>query len=317
MVWSYSLRRFFHMIVFLLVLSCVCFMLLGLMPGDPVELMIQSNPYVTSEDVARLKAIYGLDQPLPVRYLRWLGQILQGDLGYSRTYRVPVWDLLGPRLLNTLILQVTSFLVSLTIGVTLGILAALKPRSWWDFLIGLFSFGGISLPSFWFGIMLILVFSVQLGWLPSSGTGSDEGFLGRIPYLVLPTLTLSYLSVGRYIRYTKAAMLEVLNQDFVRTALAKGLPNRIVILKHVLRNALIPIVTLASLNLGSIFSGATITETVFAYQGVGKLIYDSILGNDFNLAMMGFLISITMVFVMNWVADVVYALVDPRLEISQ
>ncbi|MCX7675325.1 MAG: ABC transporter permease, partial [Bdellovibrionaceae bacterium] len=290
---NFLIRRFLQTIIVIGALSFFCYLLLTLMPGDPVELMIQSNPKITPEDVARLRELYGLDQPVWVRYGHWISDILRGELGYSRTYRVPVSEILLPRLGNTFILSFTALVISLLVAIPLGVWAAVRAQSWVDYLIGFFSFGGISTPSFWLGLMLIIVFSVKLGILPASGTEPigvvDPHWWQRLPYLVLPVLTLSYLSIGRFIRYTRSALLEVLGQDYIRTAKAKGASASSVLWKHAFRNALLPLITMVTLSFSGVFSGAVITETVFAYQGVGKLVYDAIVANDFNVAMVSFM----------------------------
>lgn len=316
---KYILGRVGQTLAVLLALSFLCYLLLNLMPGDPVELMIQSNPKITEADILRLKSIYGLDQSVWSRYINWIQQILMGDLGYSRTYRIPVSEILIPRLGNTFILSFVSLAVSLAIAIPLGILAALRANKKTDYLIGFFSFGGISTPSFWLGLMLIIIFAVKLQWLPASGTEpvgqSDISFWDRLPYLVLPVLTLSYLSIGRFIRFTRSAMLEALKNDYIRTAYAKGLTRQRVIWNHGFRNALLSLITMVTLSFSGVFSGATITETVFAYQGVGKLVYDSIRENDFNVAMVSFLISISMVLIFSVIADLLYSWADPRIKL--
>jgi peptide/nickel transport system permease protein len=291
-----------------------------LMPGDPVELMIQSNPKITSEDVARLRTLYGLDQPAYKRYLNWAGSIAEGDLGYSRTYRVPVSELIGPKLWNTFVLSMASLGLALLVAVPLGVFTALRPGSKLDYSVNFFAFAGISVPSFWLAIVLIIIFSVWLHVLPAGGTytiGTDEsglsGLMDKAKYLILPTLSLAYLQIGTFVRYTRSAMLEAMRNDYIRTAKAKGLPRSAVIWKHGFRNALLPLITIITLSLSGIFSGALITETVFAYQGVGKLVYDSIIGNDFNVAMVSFIISVTMVLLMNLLADILYGFADPRI----
>jgi peptide/nickel transport system permease protein len=295
-----------------------------LMPGDPVELLIQSNPKITSADIARLKSLYGLDQPVYMRYLNWAQTIVSGDFGYSRTYRIPVGELMGPKLVNTFFLSLGSLTLALLISIPLGILTALRPNTKIDYLVNFFSFAGISVPSFWLGIVLIIIFSVWFQILPAGGTytiGIDNAplldqILDRIKYLILPTMALSYLQIGRFVRFTRSAMAEAMRNDFIRTARAKGLSEKQVIWRHGFRNALLPLITILALSFSSLFSGALITETVFAYQGVGKLVYDSIIANDFNVAMVSFIISVTMVLTMNLVADILYAFADPRITYS-
>ncbi len=317
---TYILRRILQTLVVVLILSYVCFYIMTLMPGDPVEMMIASNPKITSEDVARLRDLYGLDQPAYKRYLNWAETIVQGDLGHSRTYRVPVSELLGPRLWNTFILSMVSLVFSLAIALPIGVYAALKPGGRFDSIVNMLAFIGISMPSFLLALFLIILFAVQFGLLPAGGTETiglgETGFayiLDRAKYLILPVLSLSILQIGVYVRYARGSMLDVMRLDFIRTARAKGLSHHVVIWKHAFRNALIPMITVVALSLSSVFSGALLTETVFAYQGVGKLVYDSIMGNDFNVAMVSFIISVSMVLIMNLVADILYGFVDPRI----
>ena len=318
---NYFAKRILQAAGTIVALSFVCFSLLALMPGDPVDAMLSSNPGMTSEDAARLKAIFGLDQPITTRYYHWAKNTLQGDLGYSRQYRVPVWELMAPRLLNTFILSMTALTLSLLIAIPLGVMSALKPGSKLDYFLNLFSFGGISIPSFWLGIVLIIIFSVKFPLLPAGGTTSvdlpDSSFFtmlkDRLGYLILPVCSLSIMQIGRFSRFARSAMIDTMRNDFIRTAKAKGLSRTQVIWKHGFRNALLPLITVVSLSLSGVFSGAVLTETVFAYQGVGKLVYDSIMANDYNVAMFAVLISITMVLIMNTFADIAYSFADPRI----
>lgn len=318
---TYILRRLVQTLVVIILLSYVCFYLMTLMPGDPVELMIQSNPKITSEDIARLRNLYGLDQPAYQRYFNWVKTIAAGDLGYSRTYRVPVEELMGPRLWNTFYLSFLSLALSILIAIPMGIYSALKPGSKLDYVVNFFSFGGISIPSFWLGLMLIIIFAVQLGVLPAGGTetiGADTSNLwavlkDRMFYLILPTLSLSVQQIGGFVRFVRSSMMEAMRNDFIRTAKAKGLERSIVVWRHGFRNALIPLITIIALSFSGLFSGAILTETVFAYQGVGKLVYDSIMANDYNVAMISFIISVSMVLLMNLLADILYGFADPRI----
>lgn len=317
---AYILRRLLQTVVVILLLSYFCYLLMTLMPGDPVDEMIMANPEITSEDIDRLRALHGLDQPVWVRYWNWATTIAGGDLGYSRTYRVPVTEILGPRLLNTFILAGAALLLALLVAIPLGVWAALRKNSTADYVINLFAFAGISVPSFWIAIVLILVFAVYIPIFPAGGTGSIafdmtpwESFVDRLKYLVLPVLSLSFLSIGTYVRYTRAAMLEAMGNDYIRTARAKGLPWSRIYLMHGFRNALIPLITITALSFSTLFSGAIITETVFAYQGVGQLVFESIQSNDFNVAMIAFMISVSMVLLMNLIADLLYGVADPRI----
>jgi peptide/nickel transport system permease protein len=294
---------------------------MGLMPGDPLDLACQANPYCTPENLEVMKKNLGLDQPIYVRYFDWLGSFLTGDFGYSRTYQRPVAEILGPRLVNTLILALASIVISLVIAVPLGVFTGLRPGSKWDYSINMLAFIGISIPSFWFGLMLIIIFSVWLGWFPASGVETIGGgtmtfwemVKDRTSYLVLPLLALSCMTIAQWVRFTRSSMMETMRFDFIRTARAKGLTEGRVVFFHGLRNALIPVVTVVAVSLSFVFSGAIITETVFAYQGAGKLIFDAIIGNDYNLAMCSFIITCCAVLLMNLVADICYGYLDPRI----
>jgi len=314
-VLRYLIHRLVEAALVLLLMSFVIYGLIGLMPGDPIDLMASGNPHITSADIARLKAIYGVDQPLLRRYWHWVRDASQGEFGYSRAYARPVLEVLPPRLANTCLLMGVSFVLALLIALPAGIIAALRPRTILDYGLNLVAFAGISVPSFWLALLLILLFSVELGWLPASGVqkvGADS--LGdRLAHLVLPVVTLTVLTAGSILRFTRSAMLETLRQDYIRTARAKGLGPLGVVLGHALRNAMIPVVTVLALHFGALFSGALIVETMFAYLGMGKLIYDSVMGNDFNLALVGLLFATLLTLVSNLGADLIYAWLDPRI----
>jgi peptide/nickel transport system permease protein len=278
-------QRFAESLLVLAIMSFVIYGLIGLMPGDPIDLMVSSDPDLTPADGARLRALYGLDQPIVVRYWRWLTAALSGDLGYSRLHARPVL-----------------------------VVAAVKPRSALDNLINMIAFAGISIPPFWLAILLIMLFAVSLGWLPAGGMGEAGGGLGsRIEHLVLPLLALTLATVGGILRFVRAAMMEALRQDYIRTARAKGVSRGRVVVGHALRNAMIPVATILALNFGALFSGALITETMFGWLGMGKTIYDAILGNDYNLALVGLLFATATTLLANLAADMAYAWLDPRI----
>jgi peptide/nickel transport system permease protein len=308
-------RRAVEIVLVLAIMSFVIYALIGLMPGDPIDLMISADPHLTAADAARLKALYGLDQPLTERYWAWLKAAISGDFGYSRLYVQPALQVLLPRLGNTALLMGLSFALTLAIAWPLGIFAARRPGSGFDNAANFLSFAAISVPSFWLALMLILVFAVSLGWLPAGGisTIGDGGALDRARHLLLPVLTLTLVNFGPHLRYMRAAMIETLSQDYVRTARAKGAGEARILIHHALRNALIPVITVVALSFGSLFSGALITETMFAYPGMGKLIYDSVLSNDFNLALAGLLFATLMTLLANLAADIAYAVADPRI----
>ena len=312
-------QRLFEALVVLFLMSFAIYGLIGLMPGDPIDLMINADPKLTPDDAARLKALYGLDRPIVERYWNWLVAALGGDLGYSRVYTKPVMEILVPRLGSTALLLGISLSLSLAIAIPLGVYAALNPYSKADYAVNMFCFAGISLPPFWLALLLILCFAVVLGWLPAGGmlTVGDGGILDRMQYMILPVLTLTIHSVGGFTRFMRASMMETLRQDYVRTARAKGLSEARVVTGHALRNALTPLVTMVALSFGGLFSGALITETMFGWRGMGKTIFDAIMGNDFNLALVGLLLATGFALLGNFLADLCYAWLDPRVTLSE
>jgi peptide/nickel transport system permease protein len=300
----------------LLIMSMVIYGLIGLMPGDPVDLLAAGNPHITPEGIARLRALYGVDQPLWSRYGHWLSAALQGNFGYSRLFSKPVLTVLWPRLLNTVLLAGISFVLALALAFPLGMLAARRPNSRVDAAINLFCFAGISVPPFWLALLLIILFAVTLGWLPASVTLAGHESWGRHARdMVLPVLTLTLLNIGAYTRYIRSAMREALGQDYIRTARAKGVSESGVVWRHALRNALIPVATIIALEFGSLLSGALVTEQMFAYLGMGKLIFDAVLGNDYNLALVGLLLATAMILLANLLADLAYVRLDPRISL--
>jgi len=306
-------HRALQSLIVLALMSFVVYALIGLMPGDPVDLMIGSNPRLTQEDAARLREVYGLDRPLLERYAAWAGDALAGDFGYSRGFARPVLEVIGPRLVNTAGLMLAAFVVALAIGIPLGIVAAARPGSATDGAVNLYCFLAISTPTFWLALILIMVFAVTLGWLPAGGTGTEGGFLETTRHLILPVATLALVEAGAFARYTRAAMVEAMRQDWVRTARAKGASLPRVLVRHALRNALIPVTTIVALSFGGLFSGALVTETMFAYPGMGKLIFDAVMGNDYNLALVGLLFATLLTLIGNLGADLAYVALDPRI----
>ncbi len=313
-MFRYIAQRVAESALVLLIMSFIIYGLIGLMPGDPIDLMVSANPNLTPADAARLRALYGLDRPIGVRYLAWLGAAFQGDFGYSRLHARPVLEVLLPRLGNTALLMGLSFALAFAIALPAGIVAALRPRGVTDTAINLLAFAGISVPPFWLAILLIILFAVILGWLPAGGMAdTGAGLWVQAKHLVLPLATLTIATLGGILRFVRAATMEALRQDYVRTAWAKGLGERQVVLGHVLRNAMIPVVTILALNFGALFSGALITETMFGVLGMGKTIYDAILGNDFNLALIGLLLATLTTLLANLAADLCYTWLDPRI----
>ena len=312
----YIIRRLLYMIPVVLLITIIVFWLLKLAPGDPVDMMLAGMPDVTEADIARIKAVYGYDRPIVEQYVRWLAQTIQGNLGYSRLYQRPIVDILPGRLWNTLVLTGLSMLISIAVAIPLGIYTALRQYSFLDYLLSFFAFFGISMPVFWFGLIMILVFSVHLGWLPPGGHYSIElhpTILSSLKYLVMPMLVLSLFSMASWMRYMRSGMLEVINEDYVRTARAKGLSEAAVLFRHALKNALIPMVTLIMMSIPGAISGAVLTETIFSWPGMGRLIYDSLMSNDYSMAMAVFLLFAVLVAVFNLLADILYVFIDPRV----
>ena len=314
-MFSYVVQRLAQTLLVLLVMSFIIYGLIGLMPGDPIDLMVEANPDLTAEDQKRLKELYGLDEPITTRYWNWLMGALQGDFGYSRLFAQPVLDVLWPRLGNTVVLIGASFLLALAIALPAGIAAATRPRGLLDNAVNLGAFAGISVPPFWLAILLIILFSVTLGWFPAGGMSDpgEGGIWDRLHHLILPVIALTLARVGGIIRYVRASMMEALRQDYVRTARAKGLSRRRVLVEHALRNAMIPVVTILALDMGMLVSGALITETIFGWLGMGKTVYDAVMGNDYNLALMGLLFATALTLLANLLADLAYAWLDPRI----
>jgi peptide/nickel transport system permease protein len=311
----FATGRLLESLIVLGAMSFAVYILIGLMPGDPIDLMISGNPRMTSEDAARLRALYGLDRPLVERYTTWLLSALQGDFGYSRSYSQPVLDILVPRLGNTLLLMGVSLAVTLTIAIPLGIFAAVRPYSAADSAVNLFCFAGISMPSFWFALLCIILFAVKLGWLPAGGmeTVGGSGMLDRLQHLVMPVAVLTVTNLGSFTRHMRASMIQTLRQDYIRTARAKGVGTSRLLVGHALQNALLPLITIVGLSFGNLFSGALITEIMFSWLGMGKLMYDAILGNDYNLALVGLLFATAATLIGNFLADIGQVAIDPRV----
>jgi ABC-type dipeptide/oligopeptide/nickel transport system permease component len=313
-VIRFLVGRLLLLVPVLIGVSVIVFLVLHLAPGDPAEIMLGSQ--ATQEDRLRLRAELGLDDPLVTQYGRWLGHVLRGDLGRSLWMRRPVLGEVLVRLKATLILTGTALLLSSIGGVTLGVLSATRPNSLLDRTSAVASLFGASMPVFWLGIVLMVIFSLTLGWLPASGMYAPYGggdLRDLASHLVLPALTLAAASVTIVARLTRSAMLEVLGQDYIRTARAKGLVERSVVVRHALKNALVPIVTVIGVQAGYLLGGAVLTETVFAWPGVGTLMVQGILARDIPLVQ-GCVLVVALTFVLvNLTVDVLYAWLDPRI----
>jgi len=301
---GYILRRLVLAVPTLVGVTVVVFALIRLIPGDPARLVLGLQ--ASEEEVQRLRVQLGLDQPLPVQYARFLARLLQGDLGRSVVTGEPVLREIGARLPATVQLAVTSTVVATLAGVAAGVVSATRQYSWWDYAVMTVALFGISLPVFWLGLMLMLLFSVHLRWLPAGGYGTPA-------HLVLPTVTLAAFSVAIIARMTRSSLLEVLHQDYVRTAWAKGLNSRAVVLRHALKNALIPVVTVIGLQFGGLLGGAILTETVFAWPGMGRLLVGAIVARDYPVVQGTVLVFAALFTLVNLAVDVLYAYVDPRI----
>lgn len=313
MTLRFLLPRLWQAAATLLLLSFLVYVLIGLMPGDPVDLMIAGNPHMTAEDAARLREIYGLDRPLLGRYSSWLLAALGGDLGYSRLYGLPVLDVIFPRMGHTLALMGAALTLTVAMAVPLGVWAAYRKGGFADRIIGVTCLAGISLPAFWLGLLLIALFSVQLEWLPAGAALDTAPLAERLISMIMPVMTLTLASMAVYIRHLRSAMTDALRADHIRTARAKGCSETRVVWHHAFRAALPPLVTLFMLDLGTLFGGALTIETIFAWPGMGKLMFDAVMGNDYNLALCGFLILTAFVLLANLLADIAYGWLDARI----
>jgi peptide/nickel transport system permease protein len=303
--------RLVQIAVTLVIVSALTWLAMGLMPGDPLDLAMLSDPGLTAADVARLRALHGLDLPLHQRYLAWAAAVLQGEFGYSRLYAIPAARVLWPALGSTLVLLGWALLLAAGLGVGLGVWGAVR-RGVAPLADG-FAILAQSTPTFWLGIILVIIFAVTLGWLPAGGSADQPGALEALRFLALPVATLAIVNIAAYTRHSMVAMQVELAQPYIRTARMKGLPPRAVIWGHAFPNAAIPVVTVAALDAGTLVSGALVTETIFTRPGMGKLIYDSIMGNDYNLALLALLLAALVTMLATLAADIAQRLIDPRL----
>lgn len=321
----YVFRRLVQALPMAFAIVLLNFLLLKLTPGDLADVIAGESGSATPEFMENLRRLYGLDIPIHLQFLNYIQGILHFDLGYSFRQGMPVGELILERLPATILLSLTAILVALMIGVLLGVVAARSRGSLLDEAISVVSTMGFATPLFWVGLMLIVLFSIELRWLPSAGmvtVGADyrgrwDEWLDIGRHLVLPAVTLSLFFLSIYVRITRSAMLEVYGLDFVRTARAKGLTEARVVVRHVLRNALLPIVTVTGLQLGAIFGGTVVVETVFGWPGLGRLAQEAVFSRDVNLLLGIFLCSSFIVIVVNLAVDLLYAALDPRVEVRQ
>src|ERR1700682_2362998 len=311
-ILSYLPKRLAQLIPTLFFVSILIFSLQQLLPGDPALVMAgeERDPGV----IAQIRAQYRLDQPIPIQYFYWVKGVLAGDFGESLRIKVPVRDLIAQKLPVTMQLASMAIVIAFLIGIPAGIVSAVKKGTLWDYGANLFALWGISTPNFWLGIMLIFLFSIELGWLPASGyVPLSENWRASLASTIMPAFVLGNAIAAILMRHTRSAMLQVLESDYVRTARAKGLSERTVILKHAMRNALTPVITLGVLELGEFLSGAVLTEQIFSIPGFGKLIVDAVFNRDYAVVQGVVLVTATIYVTLNLVADMLYVLVNPRL----
>ncbi len=311
----YVLRRLAEVVPLLLGISVVVFGVIQAAPGGPEGALLQSGRFFDPSVLEAYRERLGVDRPVPVQYVRWLAGAVRGDLGVSFSTARPVAEMIAERLPATLLLMGSSFLLAAVLALAVGVLSAVRRYSAWDHLATGVSFVGIAMPVFWLALILQLVFGVWLGWLPVAGTRTVgvSSVSDRLAHLVLPAAVLSFRYVAGWSRYLRSSLLEALNADYVRTARAKGLGEGAVVLTHALRNALGPVVSVMALNLAGLFSGAVITETVFAWPGIGRMFVQAMFSRDYPVLMGILLLGSAMVVIFNLVADVVYGLLDPRV----
>ncbi|HEX9124867.1 MAG TPA: ABC transporter permease [Methylomirabilota bacterium] len=304
---QFILKRMGYAALSLILLSLIIFLLVRL-TGDPTVLLVE--PGASKEDMAAIRVQLGLDRPIWVQYGQFVSSVLRGDLGHSFYYRTPVLELYMSRFPHSLMLALAAMAFSLLVGIPSGIIAAVRVNQWWDSAGKIFALLGLSLPSFWVGLVMILFFSVYLGWLPSSGSGTPL-------HLIMPAFALGWYFAAAHMRLTRSAMLEVLGSEYVKLARLKGLPEALVIAKHAFKNALIPVLTLAGINLVIMVNVAVVVETVFAWPGVGRLLFEGISFRDFPVVQATVLINGAMVVVVSFLVDVLYAVIDPRIRFER
>ncbi|MEM0021368.1 MAG: ABC transporter permease [Fervidicoccaceae archaeon] len=309
-LWSYITKRFLLLIPTLLGASVIIFFMIHLLPGDPAQIL--AGPEATLQDIQNMRIRLGLDKPLPVQYFMFMERLLTWNLGNSLVSGFPISSLILPRFINTLKLAVLATIISLSIGILLGIIAALRRNTAIDRIVMIFALLGVSMPVFLLAVLLIVIFSIKLHLFPATVIGTSPS----LRHLVLPSLTLGLIGAAPIARMTRSSMVEVMSQEYIKTSEAFGFSWRRVIFVHALRNALIPVVTVAGLNFGYLLAGAVITETVFAYPGLGRLIVDSIFARDYPVVQFGLLMIVALFAFVNMAVDVLYALINPRVRLE-
>jgi peptide/nickel transport system permease protein len=318
---AFVARRLAIAVPVLLGILLIAFCFVHLLPGSPIQMLLnpqELNGPGSAKYVASLKAELGLNNPLPIQWLDWMGQLAKGNLGYSYQQQVPVTTLISQRIGATVLLSVTALLLALVIAVPIGVVAAFKQRSWFDYASVGLSMVAISIPVFFLGLMAIYFFSLQLGWFPPGGRatlGIQDSLSDTVSHLTLPACVLASVLIGPYVRYVRQSMLEVLSMDYIRTAVAKGVPRTRIIFRHALRNALIPLTTVLAIQIPALLAGTLVIETVFAWPGLGQMVYQAISDRDYPIILAVVLLSATLVVVFNLIADIVAAVLDPRIRI--
>lgn len=312
---KYIIRRLFDLLPTIAVVAVIVFIITRMIPGDPAAVML--GPQASVEEIEALREQLGLNQPIYVQFLQYIGNLLQGDFGVSLTYNEPIVQLIMERFPNTLVLAISALIIAFVIGVPAGIISASKQNSLLDYSVMLVSLIGVSMPIFWLGVMLVLYFSVNLGWFPATGMGSmDDGLVTYLKHLVLPSITLATIPMATFARITRSSMLEVISQDYIKTARAKGLSEFLVICKHAFKNALTPLLTVLGMQISMMLGGAVLTETIFSWPGMGRLIVDAIDKRDF-VVVQGTVLFIAVLFVIvNLLVDVMYKVVNPKVNYS-
>jgi peptide/nickel transport system permease protein len=305
---AYLIQRLAQGIIVIFLVSLLTFIVMQLAPGDPVRLLV-GQAYVTPEQLDAIRDKWGLNEPWYVQYWTWISNLARGDLGTSIMRQgVPISDMVVDAASMTLRLNVLSFLISISIAIPVGVIAAIKRYSWFDYGSMLGSTLGVAVPNYWIGLMAIVIFSVNLGWLPPYGADSWKGY-------ILPVIVLSIEELAALARLTRGATIEVMSQDYVTTARAKGLAPRLVTLRHIVRNALLPVITIIGYRIAFILSGTIVVETVFAWPGLGRLFYDSIQSHDFQVVQAIVILLTAIVVVINILTDLTYAVIDPRVRV--
>lgn len=310
----FFIRRILQSLLLLLLVSALGFTILHLAPGGPMS-QFMAGGEMTAEDIARIEHDLGLDRPLPVQYLEWLWRLLQGDWGRSYRDQQPVLHIIGAHIGATVELMLTANLLAILIGSWIGVMGALRRYSIFDTLSTVGSMVALSIPTFWFGLVVIYIFSVELDWLPAGNrfTIGDGSFLNRVHHLIAPSIVLALVSTALWSRFMRSSMLDVINQDYIRTARSKGMPEMWILLRHTVRNALLPMITIFGLQLPTLLGGALVTETVFTWPGMGRLFLDSIGYRDYPTVMGILMLTAVLVLLGSLLADLLYGVVDPRI----